>query len=360
MTLKRAIITEELIDLTQDTLTALILRQCIYWSTRVKDVEEYLDEIRQHRPYTSPEQQACEDEVFDSLYQNGWFFKKASEFREELMVKDSVETIRRRMRTLKDMGYLWERNNPYNPWDKVLQYRVNLAQIEWDLQKMGHTLATVMGKDYPIVKDAIAEALGENEQSSDQTRESSHNSGDAEEEKTVTENLQKQSPETSAQGSSETSSGTKDRETGTRKHRNSRFDFIPDDESSKETDPDSERNSRIIRDAEPTKAMVQKYDLDENEEQRFFELARNWKCDKDRKMDESRAGAIIQAMIDRFKAGKPKAQDRTLLMMFRHGELDKYKNPRQSDYERWQEVDRLIEEQERKEKSVACREHTGK
>lgn len=385
MSYKRAVITEELIDLTEDTLTALILKQCIYWSTKTKDTSEYLKEIRKHKPHTATHQE-CEDDVYDSiesLCNNGWFYKKADELKDELMVKDSINTIRRRMRTLKDKGYIEERNNPYNPWDKVLQYRVNLVQIEWDLREIGHTLATIMGKDYPIVKDAIAEALGDN----NQERETNHSTGENEETDAVADNSRKRSPEETAdKPSSEKSSITRYQETGKQRqerlrrekqeHEERKFDNLPDDNEqnlteqeqveTKETEvvnpyPEPERHDHRINKHEEsamTSAQSANYAhndkdlyLEHHEETLFFQLARGWKVSQDKTMDESRAGAIIQAMIDRIQSGKSKAQDRMLLMMFRNGQLNKYADKEMQEEERWQRIWEDIERREQKQKS---------
>lgn len=154
---KRIVICQELVELTEDTLSAMILRQFIYWSCRVNDFDEYLQEIINHKEYFFGD----DKEKDESLLQYGWIFKKTEKLREELMVKDSICTIRRRIKKLIDNGWIAERQNIYNRWDQTKQFWVNHHKIEQDLRTLGYSLQTVMGADYGHIKTMIDEFFGD-------------------------------------------------------------------------------------------------------------------------------------------------------------------------------------------------------
>ncbi|ACX51850.1 primosome, DnaD subunit [Ammonifex degensii KC4] len=130
--LKRAVIKEELVALTGDTLEALILNQFIYWSERVEDFDRFIQEEKERA-----EQEGIE---LNFPLTGGWITKKMSELKEELMVAESEATIKRKVQSLVDKGYLEKRQNPLYKWDRTLQYRVNLVKIAQDLSKLGYHL----------------------------------------------------------------------------------------------------------------------------------------------------------------------------------------------------------------------------
>lgn len=141
--MKRAVLTEELYQLTGDDLAAIILRQFLYWAVRQRHVDEYLKEekARLDSSGTLPEPT------------DGWIYKSARELSDEIMCSASGNTVRARIKFLVDKGWLGERRNPVHRWDQTLQYRASLGQIEHDLRGIGYSLATVMGKDYSLVRD---------------------------------------------------------------------------------------------------------------------------------------------------------------------------------------------------------------
>lgn len=126
--LKRAVIKEEFVDLTGNHIAALILNQMLYWTERVDDFDKFLLEtqLRQRN--------------IDIELQSGWIYKNAKELSEELMIGLSHQSIRRYMQSLIDAGYLQERNNPINGWDRTMQYRVDIVAIIKALDKLGYTL----------------------------------------------------------------------------------------------------------------------------------------------------------------------------------------------------------------------------
>lgn len=130
--LKRAVIKEELVELTGDYLKALILNQFIYWSERIKDHDKFLSE--------EAERMKTNGQVSNVHKQHGWIYKKAEELSNELMLGVSEQTIRRNLKFLIEKGWINERRNPNYSWDKTLQYRVDFMQVMIDLRKLGFHL----------------------------------------------------------------------------------------------------------------------------------------------------------------------------------------------------------------------------
>ena len=130
--LKRAVIKEELVELTGDFRPALILNQFIYWIERMYDTDKYILEEKER---------ALKHEIEVSIDESkGWVYKTAEDLNEELMIGMSVPTIRKYIKQLVEQGYLIQRKNPKYKWDKTMQYRVDLYKIQLDLGKMGYVL----------------------------------------------------------------------------------------------------------------------------------------------------------------------------------------------------------------------------
>ncbi|OEH91087.1 hypothetical protein [Bacillus solimangrovi] len=127
--LKRVVVKEELVALTQDVRMAILLNQMIYWSERVKDAKSYLMEERQRKENEDKEERT-----------SGWIYKKASELVEETMLGISETTVHRLLDKLIQHDWLDVRTNPLYGWDRTKQYRVNLLQIEEDLHTLGYSL----------------------------------------------------------------------------------------------------------------------------------------------------------------------------------------------------------------------------
>ena len=130
--LRRVVIKEELVALTGDFMEALVLNQFLYWTSRVRDYDQLLQE---EAARTSPA-----DDVILPAPRHGWIYKKAEDLSQELMVGRSATTIRRTISRLVEKGWLSERNNPHLAWDKTKQYRVNLATLRKDLAALGYPL----------------------------------------------------------------------------------------------------------------------------------------------------------------------------------------------------------------------------
>ena len=132
-----AVIRREFVDLTGDHFSAVVLNQLLYWTQRVKDFDLLLEEERSFNP-------DC-----NVLPRHGWIYKTAPELVEETMLKISPPTMRKYLKLLIDHGWIDERPNPFDRWNKTTQYRVNLRKLQEDLQTIGHTLPEVYGGGFP-------------------------------------------------------------------------------------------------------------------------------------------------------------------------------------------------------------------
>lgn len=137
--LKRAVIKEELVSLTGDFKQAIVLNQFIYWSERVKDSKNFMEEeIERGRKFSDGSVETPED-ISESLL-NGWIYKTAEEMIEEVMLTISKTSMQRVIDSLVESEWLNRRKNPKYKWDKTYQYRLNLNKIQTDLLAIGFAL----------------------------------------------------------------------------------------------------------------------------------------------------------------------------------------------------------------------------
>jgi DnaD/phage-associated family protein len=130
---KKAVIKEELVELTGDYKLAIVLNQMIYWSERVSDFDSFISEEKQRL--------ASENIDHSNIaLQNGWIYKKAEELAAECMITNSEATMRRYLDRLCENNWLSKRRNPKYKWDNTLQYRVNIEKIQKDLLAIGYCL----------------------------------------------------------------------------------------------------------------------------------------------------------------------------------------------------------------------------
>ena len=139
--LKRVVIKEELVELTGDFKSAIVLNQLIYWSERTKDTDKFLNEERERiEKYGNYEFDSEKAEIIKDALTHGWIYKKASELAEDCMIGLSNATMGRILKNLIANGWIDERSNPIYKWDRTKQYRVNIAKIQSDLNKIGYAL----------------------------------------------------------------------------------------------------------------------------------------------------------------------------------------------------------------------------
>jgi DNA-binding MarR family transcriptional regulator len=131
--LKRAVIKEELVALTGDYIKAILLNQLIYWSEHMKGVDLFIKEEQER--LSNHEMSYGEFEC-----SRGWIYKKAEDLSEETMLNLSHQTVHRNLNQLIEKGFISKRNNPKYKWDRTIQYRVNIAKIQYELNKIGYNL----------------------------------------------------------------------------------------------------------------------------------------------------------------------------------------------------------------------------
>lgn len=138
--LKRAVIKEELVELTGDFVKAVLLQQMLYWSERAQDFKQFAqEELQRAEKWGSPETLDGKKEFVDDMIY-GWVYKTAEELSSETMLNLAANTIRRHLKELVEKGYLLERSNPKYRWDRTLQYRVDLLKVQADLMSRGYPL----------------------------------------------------------------------------------------------------------------------------------------------------------------------------------------------------------------------------
>jgi len=130
--LRRAVVKEELVAITGDVLLAMVLNQMIYWSERIRDVDNFISE----------EKRRASAHGIDLVMPlcHGWIYKTAHDLVDELMGAVSKQTMSRYLQNLCDMGFLTQRKNPIYRWDNTWQYRVNLISIQKALHEHGYGL----------------------------------------------------------------------------------------------------------------------------------------------------------------------------------------------------------------------------
>ena len=140
MRLKRVVIKEEFVALCGGFFEGLILNQMLYWTERVRDVDDFLEEERRRMGWVG-------GNGGDSMpdYQGGWVYKTADQLNDELMLGATRKTILKYLLSLCDKGYLSRRHNPRYPYDRTFQYRVNLVKVVRDLEVLGYHLSGYKG-----------------------------------------------------------------------------------------------------------------------------------------------------------------------------------------------------------------------
>lgn len=139
--LKRVVIKEELVALTGSIEGAIILNQMLYWSERVRDFDQFIQEENTR---------AEKEGIPTSELISGWIYKSADELNIETMKFKSARSIGRTLDMLVEKGYLSRRNNPKYNWDRTYQYRVNLTAIQSGLNELGFALEGYKALNIPF------------------------------------------------------------------------------------------------------------------------------------------------------------------------------------------------------------------
>jgi len=162
--LKRAMIKEEYVAITGNTLHAIILNQMIYWSERINDFDKFIEEENKRQTkYFTPK--SMQDSPMEQPLTHGWIYKKAEDIKDEIMSTDSAKTINRYLTALVEKEFLDRRRNPNLKYDRTYQYRVNLPNIIKALAENGYTL-----QDYKVdlYSESLKNTKGQNDASKSQ------------------------------------------------------------------------------------------------------------------------------------------------------------------------------------------------
>ncbi|PTL37783.1 DnaD domain protein [Alkalicoccus saliphilus] len=121
--MKRVVLKEELAAVTGDYKLAMVLNQMMYWALRTKSASAFKQEIVQGEDITY-----------------GWIYKSSEELAEEMMMNVSACSMRTYLKKLVEKGFLAERSNPVQKWDKTKQYRVLWRAVEKAAEDAGFKL----------------------------------------------------------------------------------------------------------------------------------------------------------------------------------------------------------------------------
>jgi DNA-binding MarR family transcriptional regulator len=122
--LGRVVLKEEFFAITECLEEAIVLNQMCYWSERMKEMDEFLEE-----EYTM-----LVDHI--AVLSHGWIYKSAAGLAKEMFGAVSEKTMNRILDRLVNKNFLRRRRNP-NPkykFDKTYHYRVNFVEIILKLQ----------------------------------------------------------------------------------------------------------------------------------------------------------------------------------------------------------------------------------
>ena len=134
------ILRAEYVELTGDTIAALILNQMVYWTTEYQQIDKFLDTEAQARFGVET------GHVARSMVTSGWSRRTVAEIRKQCLLTISDTVVRRHITDLVKLGLIEERKNPVNKFDQVLQYRVNFDGLFSQLAEHGiFDISTPMG-----------------------------------------------------------------------------------------------------------------------------------------------------------------------------------------------------------------------
>jgi hypothetical protein len=135
LVLRRVVIKEELVAITEDPLSAMLLNQFLYWAEKRRDFDDFIREEKKRGV-----------DVGDLDKDYGWTYKRVEDLASEILTDASSTTVRRRLQELVSSGFLDERRNPDRPFDRILQYRPDLVKIRKSVEDIGYTL-----ENYPTI-----------------------------------------------------------------------------------------------------------------------------------------------------------------------------------------------------------------
>ncbi len=126
---KRITVKEELVALTGDAFQAVLLDRMI----------ELTYEAERFDRLIIAEQARAESigERISMPLMEGWFFKKAEELAEEVLIIDSAKTVRKKLTELVDKGYVLEKNSEAYRFERTKLYKVDLKKLLDEFERLG-------------------------------------------------------------------------------------------------------------------------------------------------------------------------------------------------------------------------------
>ena len=326
---------QELYDLLGSGEKARIMRQLLYWMVRRKDVEEFLSEVKEEYREVK--------EFFDN-YEFGWIYKKMSEFKREILSDLSEQSLRRKINELVKEGYLSQRKNPNYKWDRTIQYRVNVVKLEKDLNQLGYSLQTVMGRDFQIVAlhlqngdtgNQNGDTSNQNGAVKHQNRDSSNQNGGAIPEITnrdysskITDKDYLHTPPRSGAGEKKNSSFKNFGEEEAQESKSVEAEVINDIPSTEQHFGYGQtfRNSPTREKAGAGVKSDEGYLLPEEDLMSFYEAVKAYLLvvNSPSDMTDGRADSIAGAITQRVEDGTPNIRDKKLVKDYKDGVLSCY------------------------------------
>ena len=129
--MKKAVLREDIMMLTQDVTQALVLGQMLYWTKTLDTVNNWIFEENKR---------LAESDLPQHEYNYGWIYKSAREMREDLMCAFSEDAIQRAFSILVTKGVFMTRSNPRVRYDRTLQYRIDLVFLRRLLKDRGYEM----------------------------------------------------------------------------------------------------------------------------------------------------------------------------------------------------------------------------
>jgi hypothetical protein len=144
--MKKAVLREDMMALTQDVTQALVLGQMLYWTKTLDEVNDWLFEENKR---------LAESELPQYEYNCGWIYKSAREMRGDLMNAFSEDAIQRAFSALVTKGVLMKRHNPLLRYDRKLHYRIDILLLRRLLKDRGYEMTDFQLVSIPQEAESI-------------------------------------------------------------------------------------------------------------------------------------------------------------------------------------------------------------
>jgi len=144
--MKKAVLREDMMALTQDVTQAMVLGQMLYWTKTLDEVNDWLFEENKR---------LAESELPQYEYNCGWIYKSAREMRGDLMNAFSEDAIQRAFSALVTKGVLMKRHNPLLRYDRKLHYRIDILLLRRLLKDRGYEMTDFQLVSIPQEAESI-------------------------------------------------------------------------------------------------------------------------------------------------------------------------------------------------------------